>query len=71
MTGVNGAFSNLAQTLHLALLVRLALAILLGGAIGVERELKAMPAGLRTNILICIGAAVFTHLSILIGAPAN
>ena len=36
-----------------------------------ERELKGKPAGLRTNILICIGAAVFTHLSILIGAPAN
>ena len=68
---VNGTFSSFAQTLNLALLLRLALAILLGGAIGVERELKGKPAGLRTNILICIGAAVFTHLSILIGAPAN
>jgi putative Mg2+ transporter-C (MgtC) family protein len=68
---VNGSSPNLAQTLHLVLLVRLLLAILLGGAIGVERELKAKPAGLRTNILICVGAAVFTYLSAQIGGPGD
>jgi putative Mg2+ transporter-C (MgtC) family protein len=41
----------------------LVLAVLLGGAIGLERELKAKPAGLRTNILICMGAALLTHVS--------
>lgn len=38
-------------------------ALLLGGAIGVERELSGKAAGLRTNILICVGAAMFTYLS--------
>src|SRR3954452_22616920 len=44
-------------------MVRLALAALLGGIIGLERELKRKPAGLRTNIFICFGSAMFTILS--------
>lgn len=43
--------------------VRLLLAAVLGGAIGLERELKRRPAGLRTNLFICFGAALFTILS--------
>jgi putative Mg2+ transporter-C (MgtC) family protein len=39
------------------------LAICCGAAIGFERQLKRKPAGLRTNILICLGAAVFTIIS--------
>jgi len=46
------------------LLFKLMLATVLGGAIGLEREIAGKPAGLRTNILICVGAALFTHLSI-------
>lgn len=42
---------------------RLILAAFLGGAIGLEREVKHKPAGLRTNMFICIGAAMFTLLS--------
>lgn len=42
------------------------LATVCGGAIGMEREIAGKPAGLRTNILICVGAALFTHLSVLI-----
>ncbi len=45
-------------------LVRLMLAAFLGGVIGLERELKHRPAGLRTNMFICFGAAMFTLLSI-------
>jgi putative Mg2+ transporter-C (MgtC) family protein len=45
-------------------LAKLLLATLLGGAIGIEREFAGKPAGLRTNILICVGAALFTQLSI-------
>ena len=52
------------ETLRLTLLLKLLLATLLGGAIGFEREIAGKPAGLRTNILICLGAALFTHLSI-------
>src|SRR5882724_9702560 len=43
--------------------LRLAVAALLGGAIGLEREIKHRPAGLRTNLFICLGAAMFTLLS--------
>ena len=42
---------------------RLLLAAVLGGFIGLERELKRRPAGLRTNMFICFGAAMFTILS--------
>jgi len=44
-------------------LTRLVLAAILGGFIGLERELKHRPAGLRTNMFICFGAALFTVLS--------
>ena len=46
------------------MLGKLLLATVLGGAIGLERELAGKPAGLRTNILICIGAVLFMQLSI-------
>lgn len=42
---------------------RLLLAALLGGMIGLERELRHKPAGLRTNMLICFGSALFTVIS--------
>jgi len=42
---------------------RLLLAALLGGLVGLERELKRNSAGVRTNLLICMGAAFFTLLS--------
>jgi putative Mg2+ transporter-C (MgtC) family protein len=49
---------------------KVVLAIICGGMIGLERELKHKPAGLRTNILICLGAVLFTTLSVLISAAA-
>lgn len=39
------------------------LAAVLGAVIGLERELSGKAAGLRTNLLICLGAAVFTIMS--------
>jgi putative Mg2+ transporter-C (MgtC) family protein len=51
------------QALRLELWLQVVLATLLGGAIGLERELSGKPAGLRTNILICVGATLFTVLS--------
>jgi putative Mg2+ transporter-C (MgtC) family protein len=44
-------------------LARLTLAAVLGAVIGLERELKRKPAGLRTNMFICFGSALFTILS--------
>ena len=53
-------------------LARLLLAAILGGAIGLERQLKHRPAGLRTNMFICFGAAMFTILSNgLAGVPSD
>jgi putative Mg2+ transporter-C (MgtC) family protein len=43
---------------------RLLLAAGLGAAIGLEREYRQKPAGLRTNILIAVGSALFTILSL-------
>lgn len=45
-------------------IVRLILAAFLGGAIGLEREFSHKPAGLRTNLFICFGSALFTVISI-------
>lgn len=42
---------------------KLLLAAVLGGVIGLERELSHKPAGIRTNMLICLGAALFTVIS--------
>ena len=43
--------------------VRMFLAVLCGGIIGIEREYKRRPAGFRTHILICLGAAMTTLTS--------
>ena len=47
-------------------LVRCGIAALCGGIIGLERELKQKPAGLRTNILICVGSAMYIAIGMLI-----
>ncbi len=52
------------EVLRLELMGQLALGTILGGAIGLERELGGKPAGLRTNILICLGSVLYTKLSI-------
>jgi putative Mg2+ transporter-C (MgtC) family protein len=53
-------------------LARLILAAILGGLIGLERELNHRPTGLRTNMFICFGAALFTVLSAaLAGVPSD
>ena len=46
-----------------AIPLRLVLAAVLGGLIGIEREIRDKPAGLRTNILICVGSTLFMSLS--------
>lgn len=50
--------------------IKLLLAMVCGGAIGLERELSRKPAGLRTNVLICMGAALFMITSRHIGGGA-
>jgi putative Mg2+ transporter-C (MgtC) family protein len=56
----------------LELLGRLLLAAVLGGAVGAERELADQPAGLRTHMLLTIGACLFTLVSAYgFGGPAD
>lgn len=45
-------------------LIRLALAVTLGGLIGWEREHRGKPAGLRTNMMVSLGAATFTLMAV-------
>ena len=54
--------------IDLAFVVRLLIATGLGGLIGLQRELSGKPAGLRTNLLICLGAALVTHVSLAVTA---
>jgi putative Mg2+ transporter-C (MgtC) family protein len=58
--------------MRLDLALKLGTAVLLGGAIGLERQIAGKPAGLRTNILICLGSALLMELSIsLTGADGR
>jgi putative Mg2+ transporter-C (MgtC) family protein len=56
-------FQQFIEVLRLDLGAKLLIAILAGGGIGLERELRGKPAGLRTNILICLGSALLMDLS--------
>jgi len=61
-------------TLQLHLAVRLIVAAILGALIGFEREVHQHPAGMRTHLLLAVGAAAFTELSMfafndVIGRP--
>lgn len=56
---VNGAIS------------RLLVACLLGALVGLQREIKRKAAGVRTNLLICMGCAFFTLLSAVLAGDAN
>jgi putative Mg2+ transporter-C (MgtC) family protein len=46
-----------------AIPIRLVIAAILGGVIGLERQMRDKPAGLRANILICVGSTLFMSLS--------
>jgi len=50
---------------------RLLMACLLGAAVGLQREIRRKAAGVRTNLLICMGAAFFTLLSAVLAGEAN
>jgi putative Mg2+ transporter-C (MgtC) family protein len=52
------------MNVELGMALRLLLATFLGAVIGFQREMSGKEAGLRTNMLICLGSALFTVLSI-------
>lgn len=51
------------------MVLRVLLAVVLGAALGIEREIDNQPAGFRTHILICMGAALFGLISVHAFAP--
>ncbi|HID32581.1 MAG TPA: MgtC/SapB family protein [bacterium (Candidatus Stahlbacteria)] len=48
------------------IIIRLLVSIIIGGAIGLEREIEQKPAGLRTIILVCLGSTIFMLLGIIL-----
>jgi putative Mg2+ transporter-C (MgtC) family protein len=48
---------------------RLLMACAMGAVVGIEREWRHKASGLRTNMLICMGAAMFTMLSVVLAGP--
>lgn len=56
-------FAGLRDLTLLSVVVRMTLAVLCGGLIGMERSLNRRPAGFRTHILVCLGAAITTLTS--------
>jgi putative Mg2+ transporter-C (MgtC) family protein len=51
-------FRSVYMQLYFDVIIKLLLSLVLGGIVGYEREHKSRPAGLRTHILVCIGAAL-------------
>jgi len=49
------------------IVIRLLIAVIIGGLIGYEREYKKRPAGFRTHVLVCVGAAIISMIQISIG----
>jgi putative Mg2+ transporter-C (MgtC) family protein len=56
---------------QLSILARLVLAALLGAFIGLERELRGYPAGVRTVALVAFGSALFTEMSRIMGGSED
>tara|TARA_Y100000768_G_C23990629_1_gene692363 strand:- start:312 stop:1073 length:762 start_codon:yes stop_codon:yes gene_type:complete len=66
---------NFSQTINLELFgtvniylgigIQIIFALLLGGMVGLDREIKSKSAGLKTNIMICLGATLYTSISLL------
>lgn len=61
-------FIAIGEWLELEVLFKLVLATVLGGLVGLEREARGKPAGFRTNVLIAVGATLFTQVSTVAGA---
>lgn len=59
------------MNLVVSVILRMASAAALGGIVGLERTLRHKPAGLRTNMLIAMGSALFTVLSIEVGRETH
>lgn len=61
---MEGSLEHLTNIINLDYMLRILIAVIFGFCIGLERELTNKYAGLRTHILVCLGACVFTLISI-------
>ena len=57
-------FDGIRDITTLSTLIRMFMAMLLGGVIGMERSYKNRPAGFRTHILVCVGACIASRTGI-------
>lgn len=65
-------FSTLEQVLFSqGTATRLLMACAMGAVVGIEREWRHKASGLRTNMMVCLGAALFTVLSAVLGSSGN
>jgi putative Mg2+ transporter-C (MgtC) family protein len=53
------------------IIIKLILAVIIGGSLGAEREYRSKSAGFRTLTMICVGATIFTIFSQIIGGAGN
>jgi len=58
-------------SIYFGLGVQTLTALLLGGLVGFDREVKLKSAGIKTNILICIGACLYTSIGLLVSSAAQ
>ncbi len=74
---LNAAITSIRQLTYGEVILRILLAILLGGMIGMERGLKNRPAGLRTYMLVCLGACIvmltnqYVYQAFTVGDPVR
>jgi putative Mg2+ transporter-C (MgtC) family protein len=61
--------TKLAETLESSIYFQLATAIICGGIVGLERQLRGKVIGIRTGILICLATQVFVRLSVTLDSP--
>ncbi|UCG30958.1 MAG: MgtC/SapB family protein [candidate division WOR-3 bacterium] len=55
----------------ITIVLRLAVSIVIGGLVGLERELEHKPAGLRTIILVCLGSTIFMLIGLELGLASS
>ena len=66
MTAIQEIFEYLRELSLASIAVRLTLSVILGGFIGMERGRRGRAAGLRTHILVCLGAAMASLLGVFV-----
>lgn len=64
-------FNSLIFSIDLTFVTKCLISILIGFILGIEREYRSKPAGVKTYAMICLGATFFTHISISMSSLAD